>query len=208
MGRREPLRFEEREIISRELSRNPKCSSRFLGKILGRHHSTIAREIDRNGGAKDYRAVGAQARAEANVLRPKARKLETSQRLHDAVNEGVRETWSPNQISRRLGDDHPDDPELHVSHETIDECLYLQARGQVRTELTLALRQGRTRRVTRSRATATRGRILDMINNSERPTGATDRAVPGFWEGDLVRHEALCFRAEVKDLRRCVVAAA
>ncbi len=72
---------------------------------------------------KDYRAVGAQARAEANVLRPKARKLETSQRLHDAVHEGVRETWSPTQISRRLGDDHPDDPELHVSHETIDECL-------------------------------------------------------------------------------------
>jgi transposase, IS30 family len=133
MGRREPLRFEEREIISRELSRNPKCSSRFIGKILDRHHSTIAREIDRNGGAKNYRAVDAQARAEANALRPKARKLETSQRLHDAVNDGLRKKWSPKQISRRLCDDHPDDPELWVSHETIYECLYLQARGQLRT---------------------------------------------------------------------------
>jgi len=186
MGQREPLRFEEREIISRELSRNSECSSRFIGKVLRRHHSTIAREIERNGGAENYRAVDAQRRAEANLPRPKLRKLETSQRLHDAVDEGLREKWSPKQISRRLREDHPDDPELRVAHETIYECLYLQARGQLRTELTLALRQGRTRRVERSRASATRGKIRDMINISERPAEAEDRAVPGFWEGDLI----------------------
>lgn len=186
MGQRELLRFEEREIISRELSRNPECSSRFLGKILGRHHSTIAREIDRNGGVTGYRAVEAQRRAEENLPRPKGRKLETSQRLHDAVNDGLREKWSPKQISRRLREDYPDDPEMHVSHETIYECLYLQARGQLRTELTLALRQGRTRRVNRSRASVTRGKIQNMVNISERPKEAEDRAVPGFWEGDLI----------------------
>jgi len=92
------------------------------GKILDRHHSTITREVDRNGGRQEYRAVDAQRRADGNRPRPKARKLETSQRLHDAVNDGLREKWSPKQISERLREDHPDDPEMHVSHETIYEC--------------------------------------------------------------------------------------
>jgi len=75
---------------------------------------------------------------------------------------------------------------MRVSHETIYECLYLQARGALRTALKIALRQGRARRVTRSRAASTRGKIKDMVNISERPAEAADRAVPGFWEGDLI----------------------
>ncbi|MGH4013013.1 MAG: IS30 family transposase [Pseudonocardiaceae bacterium] len=75
---------------------------------------------------------------------------------------------------------------MRVSHETIYECLYLQARGELRTQLTLALRQGRTRRVSRSRTTVARRKIPNMINISERPVEAEDRAVPGFWEGDLI----------------------
>jgi IS30 family transposase len=117
MGRREPLRIDEREIISRELSQGR--NARYIGRLLGRHHSTIYDEIDRNGGATSYRAVDAQRRAEDNRARPKDRKLETSARLHDAVNEGLHQKWSPEQISKRLKADHPDDPEMRVSHETI-----------------------------------------------------------------------------------------
>ena len=184
MSRYEPLRFEEREIISRELSKDR--SARFIAKDLGRHHSTISREVDRNGGPEEYRAVDAQRRADENLRRPKERKLESSARLHDAVNDGLQEKWSPKQISQRLREDHPDDPEMSVSHETIYECLYLQARGELRTQLKIALRQGRTRRVDRSRASSTKGKILDMVNISDRPKEADDRAVPGFWEGDLI----------------------
>jgi IS30 family transposase len=184
MGGREPLRLDEREIISRELSRghNP----RHIGKILGRHHSTIYDEISRNGGPANYRAVDAQRRTEENRARPKERKLEQSPRLHHAVNDGLRQKWSPEQISLRLREDHPDDHEMRISHDTIYESLYLQARGTLRTELTLALRTGRARRVGRSRASASRGKIKDMVHISERPAEAADRAVPGFWEGDLI----------------------
>lgn len=184
MGRREPLRLDERETISRELSQGH--TPRYIGKILGRHHSTIYDEIGRNGGTANYRAVDAQRRAEANRARPKGRKLEESPRLHGAVNDGLRQKWSPEQISTRLREDYPDDRDMRISHETIYESLYLQARGVLRTELALALRTGRARRVPRSRVSTSRGKIKDMVNISERPAEAADRAVPGFWEGDLI----------------------
>jgi IS30 family transposase len=102
------------------------------------------------------------------------------------VNDGLTQHWSPRQISRRLRVDHPDDETMRISHETGYECLYLQARGQLRTQLKIALRKGRTRRVNRSRPMVVRGTIPDMVNISERPAEAADRAVPGFWEGDLI----------------------
>jgi IS30 family transposase len=89
-------------------------------------------------------------------------------------------------FSARLDKEYPDNPERRVSHETIYHTLYLQARGELRTELTLALRQGRARRVPRSLADLNRGKIPDMVNISERPAEANDRVVPGFWEGNLM----------------------
>jgi IS30 family transposase len=179
-----PLCAEERETISRELCKN--TSTRQIGRLLGRHHSTISDEISRNGDREHYRACAAQERYESLKARPKERKLVTSSRLHDAVNEGLEQKWSPEQISARLEEEHPDDPEMRVSHETIYQTLYLQTKGELRTGLTLALRQGRARRVPRSRTALSRGKIPDMVNISERPAEAEDRAVPGFWEGDLI----------------------
>src|SRR5690349_3462281 len=104
------LTFEERETISRELSRDRNCPTRLLGALLGRHHSTVAREIKVNGGRAAYRAGTAHGRAVAHRPRPRPRKLESSTRLHDAVNTGLCTKWSPRQISRRLRRDHPHDP--------------------------------------------------------------------------------------------------
>jgi transposase, IS30 family len=180
------LHPEEREIISRELARDVNVPTRHLGRLLGRDHSGIAKEIARNGGRSHYRAVTAQERCDTMRARPRARKLERSARLHEAVNDGLKEKWSPQQIAHRLKEDHPDDPEMRVSHETIYECLYLQARGELRTQLKLALRSGRTRRVSHTRSSQAKGQITGMVNISERPKEADDRAVPGFWEGDLI----------------------
>ena len=175
---------EERETISRRLAAGD--SFRAIGKLLNRRHSVVSREVERNGGRSAYRAIPAQQRADEQRARPKPRLLEANTALHDVVNAGLKQDWSPQQISKRLREDYPDDDTMRVSHETIYESLYLQARGELRTQLKLALRQGRTRRISRSRTAVARGKIRDMINISERPAEAEDRAVPGFWEGDLI----------------------
>lgn len=175
---------EEREIISRELASGRSCRS--IGQLLNRDRSVVSREVARNGGRLAYRAIPAQRRADEHRARPKPRLLEKNTALHDAVNSGLEKKWSPQQISKRLRQDFPDDDTMRVSHETIYQSLYLQARGELRTQLKIALRQGRTRRVNRSRTTVARGKIPDMVNISERPVEAEDRAVPGFWEGDLI----------------------
>lgn len=175
---------EERESISRGIAAGD--SFRAIGKLLNRDHSVVSREVERNGGRSAYRVIPAQRRADEQRARPKPRLLEANTVLHDVVNAGLKQDWSPQQISKRLREDYPDDDTMRVSHETVYECLYLQARGELRTQLKIALRQGRTCRVSRSRTAVARGKIRDMINISERPVEAEDRAVPGFWEGDLI----------------------
>ncbi len=96
-----------------------------------------------------------------------------------------------------------------MSPETIYQALYVQGRGHLRADLHQHLRTGRAvRRPRRPKSTGGSGKIPDMVSISERPAEVADRAVPGHWEGDLVRHEALCNRAGVEDLCRCAVAAA
>ena len=81
----------------------------------------------------------------------------------------------------------PDDPNMHVSHESIYRTLFLQSRGALRRELTAYLRTGRAIRHPKGRRIPDgRGARPGIVNISERPAEAEDRAVPGHWEGDLV----------------------
>src|SRR5215208_5055037 len=95
--------------------------------------------------------------------------------------------WSPEQIARRLPIDFPDDKTMRISHEAIYQALFIQGKGALRRELTACLRTGRVLRVPRAR-TRRRGKgfISPEIMISQRPAEATDRAVPGHWEGDLI----------------------
>jgi len=95
--------------------------------------------------------------------------------------------WSPQQISRRLRLDYPDDEAMRISHEAIYQSLYVQGRGALRRELTACLRTGRALRVPRARSCG-RGKshVGPEVKISERPAEADDRAVPGHWEGDLI----------------------
>jgi IS30 family transposase len=114
--------------------------------------------------------------------------------------------WSPEQIARRLAVEFPGDETMRISHEAIYQALYIRGRGAVQRELVACLRTGRALRVPRARARRWHGHPAG--EDQRRPAEASDRAVPGHWEGDLERHEAPCNRTEVERLRRCAVAAA
>jgi IS30 family transposase len=177
------LRFEERERISRGIAAGE--SARTIARALGRAPSTVSREIGRGGGRPRYRALGAERATTGRLARPRPGKLSRCPRLRAAVEAGLAERWSPQQISARLRLDHPEDPEMRISHETIYQSLYVQSRGELRSQLAANLRSGRSRRRARGRAEH-RGRIADMVPIAERPPEADGRAVPGHWEGDLL----------------------
>ena len=179
------LSLAEREEIA--CLRSADLGVRAIARRLGRSPSTISRELGRRpAGRGGYRASTAQAEADRLARRPKPARLATELVLRREVQDRLKLNNSPEQIARRLREDFPDDPEMWVSHETIYQSIYVQARGGLKRELARHLRTGRTLRKPRRRTGERRGRIPGMVNISERPAEVEDRAVPGHWEGDLI----------------------
>ena len=188
-ARRRPercLSLNEREEISRAIARGH--SARAIARALGRSHTTIAREINRCGGRRRYRAHAAEREAWRRSRRPRQTKLELCCELRRVVCERLQEDYSPEQIAGWLRVAYPDNEAMQVSHETIYRALYVQARGTFKRELSRHLRRGRSRRYARSQSSKDQGqgKLTAMVMISERPPEVEDRAVPGHWEGDLL----------------------
>jgi IS30 family transposase len=180
------LTLAEREEISRGIACD--LSLWVIAARLGRAPSTISREVNRNGGLKRYRASRADQAAWDRAHRPKSCKLVTHRALARIVATKLRAFWSPEQIAGWLKCTYPDDESYQVSHETIYQSLFIQARGALKKELQQHLR---TRRATRRSRHASqkgdgKGQISDTVSIRERPASVEDRAVPGHWEGDLI----------------------
>ncbi len=181
---RGPLTFTERCRLEELLETG--CSPERAAGLLGRHRDTIRREMDRGQTRSGYRARVGQDVAEANLKRPKMRRLENNPALLAEVLRRLKQRHSPEQIAGRLREDFPDDPEMWVSHETIYQAMYVQPRGELAKLVKTALRTGRTQRKAQGRKDTGAGKLKGMISISERPAEAEDRAIPGHWEGDLI----------------------
>jgi len=138
----------------------------------------------------------AQGLPDARARRPRPGKLRPGwgkpwPPLWQVVKGKLDERWSPRQIGTWLRSQYPDQPEQWVSHETIYQTIYYQARGGMRRELArqVALRSGRSRRRPQSRLAAAERSSKPWVRDfhiSTRPAEVADRAVPGHWEGDLI----------------------
>jgi IS30 family transposase len=194
--------------IARLLHRPPCTISRELGRNAARRHgaaeyrATTAQwhadqsarrpkpaKLAENPILRDYvqdRLAGMIARPDgAPVAGPKV--VWKGRRAVHRQHRRWATAWSPEQISRRLRLDFPEDKTMRISHEAIYQALYVQGRGALRRELSACLRTGRALRMPRVR-TRSPGRafVSPEIMISQRPAEAADRAVPGHWEGDLI----------------------
>ena len=154
-----------------------------IADLLGRHRSTITRELVRGRPhvQSRYRAVSAQNRVDQNRRRAgRPAKLVPGSRLFTEVVERLAQRHSPEQIAGRLKRDFPDDPEMWVSHETIYQALYVRPKSELAKQVKAALRTGRARR--KSQGRQPQPKLKGMINIAERPAEAADRVVPGHWE--------------------------
>lgn len=184
---RRALNLAEREDISRGIASG--SSMRVIAQRLSRACSTVSREVARHGGRAQYRANQADQQAWESALRPKPCLLATHSKLQEIVASKLMQDWSPQQIAGWLKQRYPEDESLRVSHETIYRSLFVQARGALKKELIGHLRS--KRRIRRSRHSSihghSQGKIVDAISIRERPAEIEDRAIPGHWEGDLLR---------------------
>jgi IS30 family transposase len=207
--RRSPraLTLAEREDISRGIASG--YSMRVIARGLERVASTISREVARHGGRAPYRANQADQQAWNSARRPKPCRLATHSNLQQIVASKLMQDWSPEQIAGWLKQQYPSDESLRVSHETIYRSLFIQARGALKQELIQHLRS--KRRIRRSRHSSvhghSQGKIVDAISIRERPAEVEDRAIPGHWEGDLLRgaHNSHVVTLVERQSRFCVL---
>lgn len=179
------LRLLEREEVSRGIAAG--LSARAIAAKLGRSPSTISREIRRHGGRSTYRAATAEVAAIERGRRPKPTRLASDPVLLAVVRAKLELDWSPEQIAAWLRLQHPTNPGMRVSHDTIYRFIYIAARTELGARPARHLRSGRSvRRPRRVQVSHGRGRLRNMTSIHSRPIEVLQRAEIGHWEGDLV----------------------
>jgi IS30 family transposase len=160
-----------------------KVSVPEIARRLGRHRSTIHREIRRNWfddgpwlrGYFPESANGAAARR-----RTRRRKLHMDEALAGYVVDRLKDAWSPEQIAGRLERDS--NGERRLCHETIYQFIYSDRSHELCRLLPTRRRKRRKRYARRPR-----GLFIPAQHTwAKRPAEIGERTSFGHWECDLV----------------------
>lgn len=148
-----------------------------IAAMLGRHLSTIGRELRRNQGLRGYRPQQAHTRALAR-RNAKARSRVDS-RVWRQVAALLRDAWSPEQVGSRLEMEQG----IRLSHEWIYQHIYADKRSGGNLYRSLRCQKPRRKRYG---AYDRRGIIPNQVSIDERPAIVAARRRFGDWEGDTV----------------------
>lgn len=175
------LTSDERDAL--QVFRSLDLEMGIIARILGRHPSSLYRELDRNSDHGLYISGKAHARAARQRKQNRPSPVRQNKPLMRCVEKLLRKQYSPDEIVGRIAleQQHPD---WHISHETIYRHIYLEARRG--KDLRPHLRQGRKHRRKRLLKKDRRGIIPDRVFIDSRPAIVDRKARRGDWEGDTV----------------------
>jgi IS30 family transposase len=173
------ITFAERYALG--LLRRDGLSPAAIARALGRHRSTILREVQRNQARSDSTYRPQLADWYARGRRSHSRR---NQQFSGADLERIRvllaEHWSPEQVAGRLRLEG----RLQISHETIYR--YIWADKAAGGTLYTHLRGARKQRRKRYGRYDSRGRVAGKRPITARPAVVETRAQVGHWEADTV----------------------
>lgn len=179
MKTRKHLSDQERDQIA--VWRAQKTSIREIARRLGRHHSSIEAELQRNRWGEAYIAI--HAKKETRKRMQTARKKHPLKDLatYAYVLERLRWGWSPEEISGRL---ELERGEKFLHHESIYRFIYAQKNKGLKLWEYLPRKQKKRRKQTGR--SSHKSRIPNRVSIHQRPEEIESREVFGHWEGDSV----------------------
>ena len=163
-----------------------------IGRELGRAASTISRELRRNlHPSGQYRPFHAHSEAAVRRHRERPMKIIENTALFEFVLARLRLRWSPQQISRALRREFPEEPSMWLATESIYQALYRHQTGLLRraktAEAVSPLRTSRDHRRGHTRIVRAGRRFAQpMLSIHDRGFEPADRSAAGHWEGDLI----------------------
>jgi transposase, IS30 family len=174
------LCIEEREEIAISIAKNQSLAE--IAAKIGRHKSTVSRELRRNSPSVNkvrYRANRAQMRSEERKKDCRKRESLKSESIRNYAEKNLKKGWSPEQIAGRLPIDRP---ELKTNYESVYQWVYAD-----RPDLIPYLPWShRVRRKRGSGKYKHRSKIPNRTPIADRPQKASNRQEKGHWEADTI----------------------